>query len=165
MSFLEQTEGFAEVILSNYALQKGDCLIIVSNSGINALPLELCLAASQRGVTTISLSSFLHASANRPKHTNITQRLHELSDIAIDNCTPEGDALIPILETHKSGGSSTIANMLIINSIVVETTRILEMEGYHPLVYPSHNVSESEHKVAILEKAIFTAHKQFLSSL
>ncbi len=77
MSFLEQTAGYAEVILSNYDLTPQDTLIVISNSGINALPVELCDLANQRGLTTIGISSSAHSLANKPKN-KMNKRLLEI---------------------------------------------------------------------------------------
>ena len=164
MSFLEQTAGFAEVILSNYHLTKDDTLIVYSHSGINALPVEICALAKNLGVKTIGISSFVHSKANTPKN-KLGKRLLEVADIAIDNHTPEGDALISLDEKVRVGGGSTVAHMVIMNSIVVETAAILHDRQVPYFLYPSHNVSENLEDMLEKEEALFEAHKRLLAKL
>jgi len=164
MSFLEQQDGFAEIILSNYDLDERDTMIVFSNSGINALPVEMCAAGNEAGLTTIGISSKSHSFANQPQNKH-HKRLLEIADIAIDNHTPENDALIQIAPGMKSGGSSTIVNMAIMNTIVVETTDILHQKGIPYKIYPSHNVSQDFDQVLQQEKELFRAYKNLISKL
>lgn len=164
MSFLEGTAGFAEVILSNYALTPLDTLIVFSNSGINALPVELCWLAKQQGLTTISIGSTAHSLANQPKNP-LGKRLLEVADLHIDNHTPVGDTLITLEDGAQIGGSSTIASMLVMNAIVVATIQILRTAGVDCPVYPSHNVSEDLSSVHAQEEALFEFHKRLLAKL
>jgi uncharacterized phosphosugar-binding protein len=164
MSFLEGTSGFAEVILSNYKLTPADTLIVFSNSGINALPVELCWLARQQGLTTISVGSTAHSLANQPKNP-LGKRLLEVAEIHIDNHIPVGDMLVTLDDGTLTGGGSTIAGMVIMNTIVVETIRALRKAGVEPLVYPSHNVSEDVQDVQAQEEALFTAYKELIAKL
>ncbi len=164
MSFLEGTTGYAEVILSNYALTPEDTLIVFSNSGINALPVELCWLAKAQGLTTISVGSRAHALANQPKNP-LGQRLLDVSDIHIDNHTPVGDSLITLDGGLLTGGGSTIAGMVIMNTIVVETIRELLGDGVDVMVYPSHNVSGDLAAVEAQENAVFQAYRDLLTKL
>lgn len=164
MSFLEQTSGFAEVILQNYNLTPQDTLIVISNSGINALPVELCDLARRQGLTTISIGSTAHALANQPKNP-LGKRLMEVADIHIDTHVREGDALVDLAGGIKAGGGSTIASMVVMNAIVVETVRLL-IEADIPFhIYPSHNVSADLEDVIAQEQALFEAHKNLIAKL
>ncbi len=164
MSFLEQTPGFAKVILSNYDLTPKDTLIVFSNSGINALPVEICHLANQQGLTTIAVTSSAHSRANAPKNP-LGKRLMEMADIHINNHTPEGDALVTLDGGIRAGSGSTIASMVIINAIVVETIRNLQEQGIPFHLYPSHNVSEEIEDVTEKEEALFAAHKRLIAKL
>jgi len=164
MSFLEQTPGFAQIILSNYALTPEDTLIVFSHSGINALPVEICDLANQQGLTTISVSSTAHSRANTPKNS-LGKRLMEVADLHIDTHVPEGDALVTLPGEVKAGGGSTIASMVIMNAIIVETIRILNENGTPFQIYPSHNVSEGVDGVIAKEEALFEAHKKLIAKL
>jgi uncharacterized phosphosugar-binding protein len=164
MSFLEGTTGFAAAILSNYDLTPADTLIVFSNSGINALPVELCWLAKDQGLTTISVGSTAHSLANQPKNP-LGKRLLEVADIHIDNHIPVGDMLVTLEEGTRTGGGSTIAGMVIMNTIVVETIRALRSAGVDCPVYPSHNVSDDLQAVQVQEEALFKAYKELIAKL
>lgn len=164
MSFLEQTSGFAEVILENYKLTPEDTLIVISNSGINALPVEICSLARQRGLTTISIGSTAHALANQPKNP-LGKRLMEVAHIHIDTHVREGDALVDLAGGIKAGGGSTIASMVVMNAIIVETIRLLIEQDIPFHIYPSHNVSANLDDVIAKEQALFEAHKNLIAKL
>lgn len=164
MSFLEQTGGYAKVILSNYNLTPEDTLIVFSNSGINALPVELCNIANSEGLTTISIGSTKHSLANQPKNV-LNKRLLEIADIHIDNHVPEGDALVTLDDQTHTGGGSTIAAMVIINAIIVKTVKLLSEREVPFHIYPSHNVSGVQDEVIAREEALFEAHKQLIAKL
>ncbi len=165
MSFLEGTAGFAQVILSNYDLTPNDTLIVFSNSGINALPIELCNLANQQSLTTISVGSSAHSLANEPKNP-LGTRLCEIADIHIDTHVPEGDTLVTLEGGVQTGGGSTIAAMVIMNTIVVETVKELNQKGLPFHIYPSHNVSGGQlEQVIQQEQALFNAHKNLINKL
>ena len=44
---VERTEGYAKVILDSFDVRPGEVVIVVSNSGINPVPIELAIEARQ----------------------------------------------------------------------------------------------------------------------
>ena len=54
--------------------------------------------------------------------------MFELADIVLDNCVPGGDSLLEF-GGIKSGPGSTLAGIFIVNSILVETLKILNEKG------------------------------------
>jgi uncharacterized phosphosugar-binding protein len=160
-SFLERVEGYAEVILSNYAFSPQDSMLVISHSGINALPVEIAAGARNRGMKTIVVTSIEHTEAQIARHR--FGRLRDNADVVIDNCTPNGDALVevPGLQSRVASGS-TIAAMLIIDAMVAEIAALLTQRG-HPLhVYPSHNIATdagAERAMISREEALFAAYR------
>lgn len=139
-SFLEKTRGYAEAILANYALSPQDSMLVFSHSGINALPVEMARAGRERGLKVITVVSLAHSLAQEVRHP--AGRLADNADVVIDNCVPEGDALVKIAElTYKVASGSTIAACVIVDALVAETAQQLVARGVEPLVYPSHNVA------------------------
>jgi uncharacterized phosphosugar-binding protein len=161
MSFLEQTSGLAETILDNYRITEQDTLLVVSNSGINAVPVELCHLTNQKGLTTIGISSRAHSNCNQPKNP-LGKRLLEIADIPIDTHVPEGDALVRLASGENSGGGSTIASMVILNAIVVRTAEILLERNIPVTIYPSHNVSGDLDDLHQRESRVFEEYKELL---
>lgn len=70
-------------------------LVIVSNSGRNALPVEMALEARGRGIATIAVTSLEHSRAVAPRRPG-GQRLYEICDVVIDNCGVAGDAAVEL---------------------------------------------------------------------
>lgn len=157
-SFLEKTQGYAEAILSNYALTEQDCMMVFSHSGINALPVEMARAGQERGLKVIVVVSQAHSLAQEVRHP--AGRMGDNADVIIDNCVPEGDALVDVPGlTYKVASGSTIAACVIVDAVVAETAKLLAQRGIEPLVYPSHNVATDaateaamfEHEMKVLE--------------
>lgn len=162
MSFLERTSGLAEAILKNYHLTPRDTLVVISNSGINALPVELCAEANRQGVTTIGLGSRAHSEANQPLNP-AGSRLLDIASIPIDNHLPPGDALITLGEDLRVGAGSTVIHMMILNAVIVETAAALQARGHPLVVYPSHNESEDGEELRRQEEAVYQAYRELLS--
>jgi uncharacterized phosphosugar-binding protein len=89
----------------------------------------------------------------------------EVADIHIDTHVREGDALVDLPGDVKTGGGSTIASMVIMNSIIVETIQLLIARDVPFHIYPSHNVSSNLADVLTQEQALFEAHKNLISKL
>jgi uncharacterized phosphosugar-binding protein len=160
-SFLERVEGYAEVILSNYAFSTQDSMLVISHSGINALPVEIAAGARNRGMKTIVVTSIEHTEAQQARHR--FGRLRDNADVVIDNCVPNGDALVevPGLPSRVASGS-TIAAMLIIDAMVAEIAALLTQRGFPLHVYPSHNIAAdagAERAMISREEALFAAYR------
>ena len=56
-SSIERLPGMADIVWDNYSIQSGDIILIVSNSGRNAVPIEMALRAKKEGITSIALTS------------------------------------------------------------------------------------------------------------
>ncbi|SHH44911.1 sugar isomerase domain-containing protein [Sporanaerobacter acetigenes] len=135
---IERLSGLAEVIWNDYEIKQGDIMVIVSNSGRNAVPIEMAMLAKEKGIYLIALTSLKHSKNCESRHES-GKRLFELADLVIDNCAPKGDGLLDF-DGIQSGASSTIAGSVIVNSIVAETLSMLSKEGYKAPVYVSQNV-------------------------
>jgi len=160
-AFLEKTSGYAAQILANYDLTPQDSLLIFSHSGINALPVEMAVEGRKRGLAVIAVTSLAHSLAQVARHP--AGRLCDNADVVIDNCAPEGDALVEVSGlADKVASGSTIAACMIMDAIVAETARLLVAQGVAPLVYPSHNVAagpEAEARLIAQEEQVLTAYR------
>ncbi len=135
--WLEKIEGFGEVILRNFNFGPDDAIIVFSNSGVNAVVIDVALGATQRGMPVIGVVSFDHCSKSAPRHSS-GKKLIDLSDIAIDNCTPAGDAMISIDGLGDPvGPGSTIGFAAIVNALKCQTAENLVALGAPPLVLSS----------------------------
>lgn len=135
---IERLSGLAEIIWNDYEIKSGDIMFIVSNSGRNAVPVEMAMIAKEKGIYLIALTSLNHSRNCESRHKS-GKRLFELADLVIDSCVPKGDGLLDF-DGVQSGAGSTVAGTVIVNAIVAETLSILSREGYKLPVYVSQNV-------------------------
>jgi uncharacterized phosphosugar-binding protein len=135
--FLEKVEGLGEVILRNFIFGPHDSFMIFSNSGVNGVVVDVALGVKARGLPIIAALSVEHCSASTARHSS-GQRLIDLADVVIDNCTPAGDALVKIegLEYPVAPGS-TFAFALIVNALKAMVAAELTRRGQPPLVLTS----------------------------
>jgi uncharacterized phosphosugar-binding protein len=151
--YMERVEGMAEVILNYYDISSKDALVVISNSGRNAAPIEMAAGAKARGVPVIAITSLAHSKGTTSRHSS-GKKLYELADVVIDNCCPKGDCLLqlPGLQVPIGAGSG-VAGMFIMHSIIVQTIQNLLERGIQPPVFMSGNLDGSdEYNQAILER-------------
>jgi uncharacterized phosphosugar-binding protein len=138
-SRLERTQGIAGILLDQYDHHKGDMIFIVSNSGVNQMPVEMALDAKERNLTVVSLCSIKYSRI--APLSPIGKRLEEVSDYTIDNCGMPGDALVGIKGTPwRVGPTSTIIGALIWNCLLTETIDYLLLSKEELPIFASFNM-------------------------
>jgi uncharacterized phosphosugar-binding protein len=138
---VERLSGYAEVILDRYEANRGDVIIIASNSGRNSVPIEMALAAQARGLTVIALTSLAHSQAQPSRHAS-GKRLFEIADIVLDNCGQVGDAALTIEGLPgKIGATSTVIGAALLHALVCTTIQKMIERGTIPPVTTSSNVA------------------------
>ena len=143
-TLLEREEGRAERVLAEYPVGPGDIVVVASNSGRNAYPIEMALAAKARGATTIALTSLQHAKQTTSRHHS-GKRLFELTDLVLDNGGEYGDASLPIAgRTIRMGPTSTVVGVFILNTLLAEAVNLLALRGIDIDVYKSANMQGAE---------------------
>ena len=138
-SQLERLSGYAPLILDRHATKKGEAIIIFSNSGINSLPIEMAMAAKEKGLHVIALTSMSYAK-EKSRHAD-GKKLYQVADIVIDTGIPHGDALVE-LESSKvcAVPGSTVVGTTLINMIIAEILALYDKEELQPSVFISGNV-------------------------
>jgi uncharacterized phosphosugar-binding protein len=146
---MERLEGLASILLCDLPMNQHDVLIVASNSGRNAFPIEVVLEAKTRGCKTIAITSLAHSQQTSSRHSS-NKRLFEVADLVIDNGVAYGDAALEMEGlSAKMGPVSSIAGIFIINSIVLEATALCLQKGYKPDVFVSANVQTSQQTLDI----------------
>ncbi|MGQ4894778.1 MAG: sugar isomerase domain-containing protein [Candidatus Njordarchaeia archaeon] len=137
---VERLPGYAKVLLDYFDVGKDDVIIIISNSGKNAVPVEMAEGARARGAKVIALTG-VEYSKSVPAAAPSGKKLFEVADVVIDNKVPAGDAVLRLegLDTPIAP-ISTIVNSAILHSITTEAIKMLLDEGIKPPVWKSSNV-------------------------
>jgi uncharacterized phosphosugar-binding protein len=149
----ERIEGLARFIAARYDLRQGSVIAIISNSGINPVPIEMAMLARDAGLTVIAITSLAHTKAVAPRHSS-GKKLYELADIVIDTHSTPGDAAISLPgSTLKSGATSTIAGSAILQAMTVQAAAALVAQGHEAPVWISANLPDSSaHNEKLLER-------------
>ncbi|RTE53543.1 sugar isomerase domain-containing protein [Arenibacter aquaticus] len=139
---IEQLNGLAEVLWNKYEFRPSDVLIVVSNSGRNALPLEMAMKAKKEGIKTIAITSLEQSKKYASRHES-GKKLFEIADLVIDNCVPSGDGII---EANKLmiGPASSVLGMIIVNIISTEAIKKCNEQGIEVSVFQSQNIDEAD---------------------
>jgi len=152
-SLMERLPGLAEVLLTVHPVAAGDVVLVVSNSGINAVPVEFAAGARARGATVVAITSLAH-SATQEARTRSGRKLHEEADIVIDNCGVPGDAIVEVPGSPASVGStSTVAGAFVVEAIVAEAAALFAADGVEPPILRSNNVQgAAEHNEKLRQR-------------
>jgi uncharacterized phosphosugar-binding protein len=149
---VERTEGRAAEILEGEDLRPGEVVLVVSNSGVNAVPVEVALGCRERGLRVVALTNLEQAKATAPRHSS-GARLHELADVVIDNRCPPGDAALELASGTRVGPLTTVVGAAVVAALCARVAELLEAQGHTPPVLTSQNLdgpSVADHNAALM---------------
>lgn len=155
-SKLERLVGLGRELLAHSPAQAGDVLILVSTSGRNPVVIDMALAARERQIKTIAITSHAYSARVSSRHPS-GRKLAELCDLVLDNGAPYGDAAVKIAGfAHKVGPLSSVTGCALVNALVCETVQRLVSGGVIPPVFVSANTDAGDaHNASLL-----AAHRQ-----
>jgi len=150
---LEKLPGYSPIVADKYGFEEGDLLIVISNSGVNAAPVEMALLSREAGLKVLAICSVAYSKSVEPK-PGVSARLYEIADLTLDNLGEPGDAVVEVDGTGlKVGPTSTVIGATLLNAVFVEATCTLAAEGVEPPVYRSSNMpGASEHNRRLVER-------------
>ena len=127
-----------------YGVSCGDVVLIASNSGRNAYPIELALEAKNRGAHVVAITSMKHTTAQSSRHS-CGKNLYQIADIVIDNCGEVGDCALSMdgLDA-KLCPTSSMANSFIAQCINVACAEYLIEHNVEVPVFSSLNCDGTE---------------------
>ncbi|MEF9962001.1 MAG: SIS domain-containing protein [Erysipelotrichaceae bacterium] len=141
---IERLPGYASILIELYGVSKGDVLLIASNSGRNAYPIEMALEAHKKGAKVIAITSSKHSKATTARHVS-GKHLMDIADVVIDNCGEVGDSCIKLDGLQATMcPTSSMANSFIVQSISVECASEILKAGEIPPVFQSLNIEGTE---------------------
>jgi len=164
--FAETVEGYAAAILDGHDIRPGETMIISSNSGINALPVEMALLAKQSGLSVVAITSESFSRSLQPRHSS-GKRLLDVADVTLDHRCPPGDALVELEGLPVPvGAGSTIAAVAALNAtMAVAVERLLRAGGDPPVLLSEKRPGEAEHNKALKKRYADRVRAQFTAML
>ncbi len=149
----EKVEGYGRALMAPVRLGKQDAMIVISNSGRNALPIEVAMVARDNGLKVIAITSLAHSRSVTSRHSS-GKRLFELADIIIDNMGEPGDAAITLAGCEAPvGPTSTITGAYIMNEVIIAAVSWMLKNGVEPPVFKSANLDGSkEHNAKLRDR-------------
>ena len=135
----ERKEGLAENLLQKYPVQAGDTVLITSNSGRNAVPVEMAVRCRERGAFVIALTNMSHSSAVSPRNA-LSLRLFEAADLVLDNMGVLGDACVAGTGGRMVGPTSTAVGAALLQAIVCRVEEIARERGQDIEYFASSNI-------------------------
>jgi uncharacterized phosphosugar-binding protein len=141
--FVENLVGYGTKLAERYdrlhGLRPGETVIIISNSGKNASPIEVALYAKHKGLTVVGLTSVAMSHAARTVHPG-SRNLHAIADYVLDNCGVPGDAIVEVAADVRAGPTSTLAGAVLLNLLVLEVVDWLKANGRPLPILRSQNL-------------------------
>ena len=153
-NIFERRADIADRLYDVYDIRPQDSFIIISNSGINGVVIDFAIKAKQEGHKVIVATSWQHTSAEASRHPS-GKKLYEMGDVVIDNCGPQGDALIETGKIEKICSISSITGAFIAQSITTETCRLLSERGVElPLLLSEDSEENRRHNAELRQKYV-----------
>ena len=138
-SELERLSGKARELIVKYGVKRGDIVLVCSNSGRNAAPVEMAAEAKSVGAVVIALTSIRHSSSVSPRNA-LGKRLYEAADIVLDNFGEPGDAIFEVSDGMRAGPTSTAVGSALLQAIVCRVSEILNEQKANVEFYKSANI-------------------------
>ncbi len=143
-TLVERMDGYASILMAVSHIRPQDALVVVSNSGRNAVPVQLAREAKAMGVLTIALTNVEHSSSVSSREAG-GQRLYEVCDYVLDTCGVPGDATVPVKDRpYQVGPTSTIAGCMLLQGLVSEVCDLMVDQGFEPPVLQSANMDGND---------------------
>ena len=147
----ERLPGVAELIFNSLDRKAGEPIIIVSNSGINCVPVEMAEIAKANNHPVIVITSAKVSKELKARTLN-NKKLYEVADVVIDNHSPYGDGVLKS-KYGNIGSTSTILNSYIAQMLVLNIVDAYDQEGLVPPIYQSANTpGGDEHNKILYDK-------------
>ena len=154
----ENVPGFGRLLAERharlYGMERGETVVVISNSGRNTAPIDVALVARERGLHVVAVTALAMAREVTSRHPS-GKMLHEVADVVLDNGGITGDARTPLPNASgvKSGPSSTLTGALLLNLLQLETLQWLADHGHALPVLRSQNTDGgAEHNQALAAK-------------
>jgi len=135
---IERIPGLAKIIWDQHKIGPDDIIFVISNSGRNAMPIEMAQIAKEFGIKVIAITS-MEQSTRYPSRHHSGKKLFDFADLVLDNRVPSGDGILHI-DGNLTGAVSTISGVFLVNLVATEGMKIAAEAGVKLPIYFSQNI-------------------------
>jgi uncharacterized phosphosugar-binding protein len=162
--FIENLVGYGAKLVERYdrqyELRPGEVVIVISNSGKNASPLEVAVHAKKKGCVVVGLCARAMSTTAKTVHPG-GENLHVVADYVLDNGGVPGDAILQVTAGVSTGPTSTFIGGSLLNWLMISSMEWLKNNGHELPVLRSQNTPGAiEHNRAVGEKYKYRLSKQ-----
>lgn len=151
-TYTEREQGFAAHLMARYPVAAGDVLVVVSNSGRNAVPIEMAMLGREKGLRVAAILNRAQSDLWPSRHPS-GRKLADVAEVVIDNCGPDGDAWLKLPGMPDAiGSTSSMMGLLIIQLLLVHAVEVSLGRGVVPEMYISSNTCGDDHNDRLLQK-------------
>ena len=141
--FIENLPGYGTKLVERYDRQyqlvPGETVIVISNSGKNASPIDVALYAKSKGLNVVALTCLAMSRVTASQHPS-GMKLHEVADHVLDNGGVPGDAIVEVAAGISAGPTSTIIGCSVLNWLMLSVMEWLSANGHTLPVLRSQNL-------------------------
>ena len=145
----ENVAGYGTLLAERHArihgMDSGETVVVISNSGRNAAPIEVALHARSRGLQVVAVTALaMSASSDYASRHASGHKLHEVADVVLDNGGVPGDAVVSLPGgAGSTGPTSTLTGAMLLNLLHLEVVQWLLDNGCEPPLLRSQNLDGS----------------------
>jgi uncharacterized phosphosugar-binding protein len=148
---LEKWDGYAtRFVVPRFDLRPVDVIMVFSASGRNNAPIEVAIAAREKGLYTIGVTSRRYSEAFPSRHPS-GKHLCDVVDLVLDHDVPPGDNLVKIVdmpELGTTGGASTALAMIMVHAVFSAVIENFVKTGEVPPMIRCPNVGSEQEALA-----------------
>ncbi|EGO2793417.1 SIS domain-containing protein [Enterococcus faecalis] len=143
-TYLERLDGYSKSLLNLYKVDAGDTIMVVSNSGRNNIPVEMCIEAKKKGAKVIALTAMAHSTVVSSRHSS-GKNIYEIADVTIDSHAPKGDAAYRMENVEADlGPTSDFTCLGIAQTIIIGVISRLRDADLEIPVFKSSNLDGAD---------------------
>jgi uncharacterized phosphosugar-binding protein len=128
VNIFERRPNMAGRLYNLYDIRENDVFIVISNSGINGVVIDIAALAKENGHKVCIITSMKHTTVEESRHPS-GKKLYMFGDVVIDNCGPHGDALLPTNGPEKVTSVSSICNNVVAQTMAARIIELLKEEN------------------------------------
>ena len=134
----EKTSGFARLLVERYQPGPGDIAFVFSNSGVNAVPVELADELHKNGTPVVAVVSLPHLTQAPLRGDH---KIDNVADFVVDTLVPYGDAAYPTADGVMTAGLSSLCGIYIWNLLLTRLADLAGAKGVRLPIFTSSNVA------------------------